>query len=122
VAPRVHEAGASRGAGEPSPRRGDVYRVAFAEPVGRRPVLVVQNDAGNRYSPNTIVAHISTAPRRDYPFLTALDAGELGKPSWVHCETINTIPITMLEERLGTLSPESMLRVDEALRRSLGLA
>ena len=103
------------------PLRGEVYWVTFAEPVGRRPVLVVQNDVGNRHSASTVVAHVSATPRRDYPFRVALDTGELGKPSWVHCETLNTIPSDLLEERLGALAPATMLRVDEALRNSLGL-
>ena len=103
------------------PLRGDVYWVTFAAPVGRRPVLVVQNDVGNQHSPSTIVAQVSATPRRDYPFLVALDAGELGKPAWVHCETINTIPSDILEERHGTLTAASMLKVDKALRHSLGL-
>ena len=103
------------------PQRGDVYWVTFAEPVGRRPLLIVQNDIGNRHSTSTIVAHVSATPRRDYPFLVALDNGELGKPAWVHCETINTIPSDLLEERLTTLAPATMLRVDEALRHALGL-
>ena len=103
------------------PLRGDVYWVTFAEPVGRRPVLVVHNDVGNRHSASTIVAHVSATPRRVYPFRVALDAGELGKPSWVHCETITTIPSDLLEERLATLAPATMLRVDEALRHSLRL-
>lgn len=103
------------------PHRGDVYWVTFAEPVGRRPALIIQNDIGNAYSPTTIIAHVSATPRRDYPFLVALDAADLGKPSWVHCETINAIPCDLLEERLGTLAPETMARVDEALRHSLGL-
>jgi mRNA interferase MazF len=98
-----------------------VYWVTFADPVGRRPVLVVQNDIGNRNSPNTIVAHVSTTPRRDYPFLVALDAGELGRPAWVHCETINTIPSEMLEDLVATLAPATMAKADEALRQSLGV-
>jgi mRNA-degrading endonuclease toxin of MazEF toxin-antitoxin module len=39
----------------------------------------------------------------------------------VHCETVNTIPRGLLEERLATLAAETMLKVDEALRSSLGL-
>jgi mRNA interferase MazF len=105
----------------PQPRRGEVYWVSFPEPVGRRPVLVVQNDVGNRHSTRTIVAHVSATPRPDYPFLVALEAEELGRPSWVHCETLNTLPVTVLEDRLGVLTPESLARVDEALRVSLGL-
>jgi mRNA interferase MazF len=104
-----------------APRRGDVFWVTFAEPVGRRPVLIVQNDAGNRNSPSTIVVHVSAKPRRDYPFLVELETRELGTRSWVHCETVNTIPCNLLEEQLGTLAPATMLRVDEALRHSLGL-
>ncbi len=103
------------------PRRGEVFWVTFGEPVGRRPVLVIQNDIGNANAPTTIVAHISAQPRRDYPFLVALDQVDLGRPSWVHCETLNTIPSALLEERLGALAPETMSKVDEALRRSLGL-
>jgi len=103
------------------PLRGEVYWVTFADPVGRRPVLIVQNDIGNRHSPSVIVAHVSAMPRRDYPFLVALDTGELGKPAWVHCETINTVPSNLLEERLGKLAPATMLKVEEALRDSLGL-
>ena len=96
--------------------------MTFAQPVGRRPVLVIQNDVGNRHSSTTIVAHVSATPRRDYPFLVALDEPELGRPSWVHCETITTLPAAMLEERLGTLAASSMERVGQALRRSLGLS
>jgi mRNA interferase MazF len=101
-------------------RRGEVWWVTFAAPVGRRPVLVVQNDVGNQHAPTTIVAHVSATPRRDYPFLVPLEA-ELDRPSSVHCETINTIPMAMLEERLGALAPETMLLVDDALRSSLAL-
>jgi mRNA interferase MazF len=102
------------------PRRGDVWWVTFGEPVGRRPVLVVQNDVGNQHSPTTIVAHVSATPRRDYPFLVALEA-ELERPSWVHCETLSTLPVDMLEERIAVLSPEAMRRVDAALKDSLAL-
>ena len=104
-----------------TPLRGDVFWVTFAEPIGRRPVLIIQNDIGNRHSTSTIMAHVSATPRRDYPFLVTLDAGELGKPAWVHCETLNTIPSDLLQERIATLAPATMLKVDEALKHSLGL-
>jgi mRNA interferase MazF len=100
--------------------RGEVWWATFAEPVGRRPVLVIQNNIGNRHSPTTIVAHVSAVPRRDYPFLVALGA-ELDRPSWVHCETIATVPVDMLAERLAVLSAGTMARVDEALKNSLAL-
>lgn len=84
-------------------------------------MLVIQNDVGNRLSPTTVVAHVSATPRRDYPFLAALEASELGKASWVHCETITTLPVAMLEARFGELSRAAMRRVDDALRSSLAL-
>ena len=43
------------------------------------------------------------------------------RPAWVHCETLNTIPSDLLEERIATLAPATMLKVNEALRDSLGL-
>ena len=102
--------------------RGEVYWVTFASPVGRRPVLIIQNNTGNRFSPSTMVAHISTTPpEREYPFLVALDNRVLGEPCWVHCETVNTILQTLLESQCGALTPQEMDRVDEALHRALGL-
>ena len=104
-----------------TPLRGDVYWMTFPAPVGRRPALVVQNDVGNRWSPTTIVAILSTAPRGDYPFLVSLAADELGTPAWVHCESLDTVLISRLEEKLGALSPQAMRAVDQALKVSLGL-
>ena len=95
--------------------------MTFQPPVGRRPVLIVQNDIGNRWSPTTIVAALSTAPRTDYPFLVSLAAEELGAPNWVHCESLDTVRITRLEEKLGALSPQAMAAIDKALKVSLGL-
>jgi len=104
-----------------TPRRGEVYWMTFPPPAGRRPALVVQNDVGNRWSPTTIVAVLSTAPRSDYPFLVSLAAGELGTPAWVHCESLDTVLISRLEDTLGALSAEAMRAVDQALKVSLGL-
>jgi mRNA interferase MazF len=104
-----------------TPLRGEVYWVTFPAPVGRRPALVVQNDVGNRSSPSTIVAIVSTAPRPDYPFLVSLAAPELGQATVVHCETISAVPIAWLEEKLATLSAAALAAVDQALKVSLGL-
>jgi mRNA interferase MazF len=105
----------------PAPLRGDVYWATFPAPVGRRPALVVQNDVGNRSSPSTIVAIVSTAPRPGYPFLVRLASAELGQAAVVHCETVSTVPIAWLEEKLATLSAPAMAAVDQALKVSLGL-
>ena len=104
-----------------TPLPGDVYWMTFPPPVGRRPALVVQNDVGNRWSPTTIVAILSSAPRSDYPFLVRLAADELGAPAWIHCESLNTVLISRLEEKLGTLSEQAMQDVNLALKVSLGL-
>lgn len=95
--------------------------MTFPPPIGRRPALVVQNDVGNRLSPTTIVATLSTAARADYPFLVSLAAHELGTPNWVHCESLSTIRTSRLEEKLGALSPQAMAAVDQALKISLAL-
>jgi mRNA interferase MazF len=104
-----------------TPLRGDVFWITFPGPVGRRPAVVIQNDVGNRSSPSTIVAVLSTAPRRDYPFLVNLAADELGTPAWVHCESLATVLISRLEEKLGTLSPQALRAVDQALKVALAL-
>jgi mRNA interferase MazF len=102
--------------------RGEVYWATLPPPVGPRPVLIVQNNAGNRSSPNTIVAHLSTSPPPvEYPFLAALDNRVLGEPSWAHCETLNTIPQALLQDKCGSLTPKEMDQVTEALKRSLAL-
>ncbi len=102
--------------------RGEVYWATLPSPAGRRPVLLVQNNKGNQYSPSTIVAAISTSPPGvEYPFLVELDNRLLGEPCWVHCETILTIPQNLLDGQLGSLGRNEMARVDEALKRSLGL-
>lgn len=67
--------------------------------MGRRPVLIIQNNKGNQASSYTIVAHVSTRPpSKEYPFLVALDGRHIGGPCWVRCETINTIPQAKLDD------------------------
>ena len=102
--------------------RGEVYWVKLPPPVGRRPVLIIQNNKGNQHSLSTIVATISTSPPDvEYPFLVELDSRLLGEPCWVHCETILTIPQNLLDDRLGSLGHLETAKVDEALKRSLNL-
>ena len=109
-------------------RRGEV-RLGNLDPVpgheqsGKRPLLVVQNDAGNAASPTVIVAAItSKRPRRDYPFLVAVPQGTLSLPSVVNCSQIRTLDKSRLSaEPIALLGPETMAAVDDALRVSLGL-
>ena len=107
--------------------RGEVFwadlgRATGGEQAGRRMALVVQNDAGNRASPATIVAVVSTRlPRSQYPFHVWLDAGVLGEPAIVQCEQLLTVGVGRLDERITNLPPAVMQQVDAALALSLGL-
>ena len=110
-------------------QRGEVYWLELPGGSGsqqsrRRPVLIIQNDVGNRYSPTTIVVAITSQPRRRaYPFHVAFTAeeGSLRLDGTVLCEQIQTVDQTRLEAIAGGLSESKMAEVDEALHRSLGL-
>jgi mRNA interferase MazF len=90
-----------------------------------RPALIIQNDVANRWSPVTIVAAIaSRSGDRVYPTKVPIDPpeGNLENPSNVLLNQIRTVDRRRLVRRLGRLRPESMRRVDRAIRISLGLA
>ena len=109
-------------------KRGDVFLVDFnpargSEQAGYRPAIVVQNDVGNRYSPTVIVAVVTTAAGKTYPFLVKLKAGEVGleKGSAVNAAQVLTVDKARLVKMLGSLSAEKMGELDKALKISLGL-
>lgn len=112
-----------------SPRRGEVYRVAFDPTLGSeirktRPALVIQNDVANRRSPIVIVAAItSKVDARVYPTEVAVPRGEggLAGDSLVLLNQIRSIDRLRLVRKLGRLPPLRMRHVDRALRVSLGL-
>jgi mRNA interferase MazF len=111
------------------PRRGEVYLVNFDPSIGReirktRPALIVQNDIANRWSPITIVGAITSSPEwREYPTVVSVEPGEggLAKPSRVLLNQVRSIDKQRLVKRMGSLSPITMVKVDQALRISLGL-
>ena len=111
-------------------KRGEVYfadlnPVRGREQGGRRPVLIIQNDIGNRHSPVTIVAaRPPAAAHRPYPTEVRLAAGQSGLPkaSAVLLNQIKTIDKDRLEQRVGQLDAAAMRQVDEAIKTSLGLA
>lgn len=111
------------------PKRGEVYLVSFDPTVGAeitktRPALVIQNDVGNRHSPITIVAAITSKfDERLYPTEVALTPpeGGLREPSVVLLNQIRSVDKRRLTAKLGHLSKQSMERVDQALLVSLGL-
>ena len=109
--------------------RGEVY-VANLDPVfgseqgSRWPVVIIQNDIGNKYSPTTIVAAItSQITQKVYPTEVRINAGEAGldKNSSILLNQIKTIDKRRLESLLGKLKNETMKKVDEAIKISLGL-
>jgi len=111
------------------PQRGEIYLVRLDPTVGHeiqktRPAVVIQNDVSNRYSPITIVAAISSQfSRPPFPREVIIDPEESGlaKPSAVLVNQIRSVDRQRLGKRIGRLSTESMERVDEALKISLGL-
>ena len=111
-------------------RRGDIYYadlrpVVGSEQGGIRPVLIVQNDVGNRHSPTIICAAITSKMNKaklpTHIELCAEDYG-LTKDSVILLEQIRTLDKRRLKERIGALDPALMRRVDVALKISLGFA
>ena len=111
-------------------KKGDLYfadlsPVVGSEQGGVRPVLVVQNDVGNKYSPTIIVAAVtSQTSKAKLPTHVELAAtqGGLSKNSVVLLEQLRTIDKQRLKERIGSLSEAQIPSVDEALSVSLGIA
>lgn len=111
------------------PRRGEIYLVEFeptrgAEIKKTRPALIIQNDTGNRYSPITIVAAItSQVGGRIYPTEVFVAAPEGGLPadSLVLLNQIRSIDKGRLVKRLGKVAPQTMKTVENALRISMEL-
>lgn len=114
----------------PDIRRGDIYWIDLgsrkgSEQQGRRPVLVIQNDTGNQFSPNTIIAPFTTSiPEKVYPFQVKCSPSEsgLGETCLVDLGAIVTIAKTRLRDKCGRLGLKKMLQVDEAIKVSLGLS
>lgn len=111
-------------------KRGDIFYadlspVVGSEQGGIRPVLIIQNDVGNKYSPTVIAAAITSQK-----FKTSLpthikvnaDGCGLAKDSIVLLEQVRTLDKRRLKEKMGTLNIDDMNRVDRALSVSLGIA
>lgn len=110
-------------------RRGELYSagldpVVGSEQGGTRPVLVVQNDTGNRYSPTVIVLAVTSAtgkPPLPMHVRIPAEGNGLQRDSVALAEQIRTIDKRRLRERIGKVSPAVLAEVEEALRLSLGL-
>lgn len=110
-------------------KRGEIYfaqlnPVIGSEQGGIRPVLVVQNDIGNQYSPTTIILAItSQINKAKLPTHVELKADQYGieRDSVILTEQIRTIDKTRLKQRIAVLNDETMKKVEQALAISLAL-
>ncbi len=111
-------------------KRGDIYYadlspVVGSEQGGLRPVLIVQNDVGNRYSPTVIAAAItSRLGKTKLPTHIDIYADEVGltKDSVILLEQIRTLDKRRLREKMGHLDERMMAQVNNAISVSFGLA
>lgn len=110
-------------------KRGEIYYadlspVVGSEQGGIRPVLIVQNDVGNKHSPTVIAAAITSKQEKSrLPTHISVQASSCGlaKDSVVLLEQVRTLDKRRLKERMGELDSGSMQQVNDALQVSLGL-
>ena len=110
-------------------KRGDVFYadlspVVGSEQGGVRPVLIIQNDIGNRFSPTVIVAAITAQIQKaKLPTHVEVEAKSHGmeRDSVILLEQIRTIDKQRLTDKITHLEDETMRKVDEALQISVGL-
>ena len=109
-------------------KRGEIYYadlnpVVGSEQGGIRPIIVLQNDVGNKYSPTVIAAattsRLTKAKLPTHIELTRQDS-PLPKDSVVLLEQIRTMDKSRIKEKIGELSPELMQQINNALLVSLG--
>jgi len=110
-------------------KRGDIFYadlspVIGSEQGGIRPVLIIQNDIGNKYSPTVIIAAItSQINKAKMPTHIELSNNEYGlsKDSVILAEQVRTIDKKRLKEKIGHLDDSLMIQIDLALKISLGI-
>ena len=110
-------------------KRGDIYYadlspVVGSEQGGLRPVLIIQNDVGNRYSPTVIAAAITSRMGKNrLPTHIDIRADEVGlaKDSIILLEQIRTLDKRRLKERMGHLDEKTMQTVNSAIAVSFGI-
>jgi len=110
-------------------RRGEVWwadlsGVIGSEQGGLRPVLVIQNDTGNKFAPTVIIAAITSKMcKTKLPTHVKLSATEYGLPkdSIVLLEQVRTLDKSRLKERIGYVSIQVMQEVDKAIQISFGI-
>lgn len=110
-------------------KRGEVFYadlspVIGSEQGGTRPVVIIQNDVGNRHSPTVIAAAITSKQYKNVmPTHISIkgDSCGLAMDSVVLLEQIRTIDKKRLKEKTGSLAPEDLLKINKGLNISFGL-
>lgn len=110
-------------------KRGDIYYadlspVVGSEQGGVRPVIIIQNDIGNKHSPTVIISAItSQIDKAKLPTHVEISSEEYGlnKDSVVLLEQIRTLDKRRLKEKIGRMTNKDMDKVDKALKISVGL-
>ena len=108
-------------------KRGDIFYadldpVVGSEQGGIRPVLVVQNNIGNRYSPTLVVLPLSTAKKNYLPtHIHICGSKSLPRDSIVLAEQIRTIDRNRLREYVGSIDKEIMDEINRAMKISIGV-
>ena len=111
-------------------KRGDIFYadlspVVGSEQGGVRPILIIQNDIGNKYPPTIIAGAItSQLTKAKLPTHIEVTSGQFGLPrdSVILLEQLRTLDKSRLKAKLGSLDEKTMLRVDRAILISLGFA
>ena len=107
-------------------KRGQVYLTILTgtgcEQRGKRPVLILQNNVGNHYSPTTLVAPItSSKKKRNLPVHVPVESDKLFKDSVILCEQIQVMDKSRLRKKLCTLGNDVMEQVERAVAISFDL-
>ena len=110
-------------------KRGDLFWVNLnpsrgSEQAGRRPVLIIQNDIGNALAPTTIIAPLTTKSfSKEYPTNVNLPKGIAGLKtnSTVLLSQVRTLDKARLKGKIGFLPNDYLIKVDRAIKISLGL-
>ncbi len=109
-------------------KRGDIWYADLSPAMGSeqdgiRPVVVIQNEKGNRFSPTVIVAAVTSQKKKELPTHVFLDSGMgLVKNSVVMAEQVRTLSKQRLLHRVGTVSTKKMQEISHALCVSMELS
>ena len=108
-------------------KRGDLYYVDLGDGIGSeqcglRPAVIVQNDKGNRFSTTVIVAPLTSRHKKLMPTHVTLEKKEkLQKTSTVLLEQIRIVDKQRLKEKIGHVTKDELIKIDNCLKISLGI-